>query len=239
MSELRKLLEGPATDAEIEAYVRGLAAWQCAQCGAPLATRQAPGEGDRFCWDCARPKPRALGRADALEAAGVPRRLARTPWHKRGLPRAQHDPEFQLDHWTGEPWCVLICGPSGAGKSMAAAELLWRLLPTCPGAQWRAAREVSEALRTFADSETHREMAEACRSALLVVDDYGKGMNRQGDRDDVDGMLHMRHGEMLATIVTSNLSPAEILALDGGIGRRLVSDGAVISLSKRWDVAKA
>jgi len=235
MSELRRLFEAEMSDEDIQAYVGRLAEWCCERCGKPIATRQAPPVGDRVCFECSRPVPRPAGREELLRRCGVPARYAREPWQQ--LARQPHPygrPEWRLDQWAGDPWCLIMHGGSDAGKTMLSVEVLWRLLPRFPGAAWRTAAAIQESMSLFLDSPIRAEMAAACSAPLLVVDDYGKAAGRAGSRDGVDGVLATRHAEMLATILTTNLTPAQLLSLDGGIGRRIVSDGVAVPLTGDW-----
>jgi len=236
MGELRRLVGcADLSDEEIQAYVAGLAEWCCERCGKPIATRQAPPIGERICFDCSRPAPRPASREQLLRRCGVPARYAREPW--RPLTKQPHpfdQPAWRLDRWTGEPWCVVLFGGSDAGKTMLSVELLYRLLPRFPGAAWRTAAAIQESMTLFLDSPIRAEMAAACCAPLLVVDDYGKAAGRAGSRDGVDGVLATRHAEMMPTVLTTNLTPTQLLLLDGGIGRRIVSDGVAVPLAGDW-----
>jgi len=238
---LRRLFDPAATDDEIRAHVEALAQWACRGCGALLATRKAPLPGDALCFGCSKPAPRPPTREEALRACGVPTRFAREAWKPLLRPPHPHGrPDWHLRDWKGDPWCLVLSGGSDRGKTMLSVELLFRLLPKFLGGAWRSASAIEEKIKLFNDNPLQVEMAKACRAPLLVIDDYGKGAGRAGGRDGVDGVLKLRHEEMLTTILTTNLTPSELLALDGGIGRRIVTDGVAVPVAGDWrlNVAK-
>lgn len=165
----------------------------------------------------------------ALEGAGVPngyRHMTFESWKGR-VPG-------ELDRWSGKDrWSVLLYGPTGTGKTHLAVAIVQRCL-----------RAGDQAVMFFVVSELVRQLKEEfdtgirildgkLRDArLLVLDDVFAERETEWARATILDLLHFRHAAAAATILTTNLTPGQIGALDARTASRL-DEGYQVQTTKR------
>lgn len=133
-----------------------------------------------------------------------------------------------LQRWIEAPGDGLfLSGAPGTGKSHLAAALLLRWRQSGRPGLWRAAAEFYRLLR-----ETYREggtaessiLQEHVEAGLLVLDDVGATGLSDHERRATLELLDARLNALRPTIVTSNLTVAEIgERMDDRLGSRLAS----------------
>ncbi len=148
---------------------------------------------------------------------------------------------------TPDAW-FLICGQSGSGKTHLCTAICRKLL--LAGKQvvymsWR--QDVAEIKAASLDSESRaKQMAELKTAEYLYIDDlYKMGAAVDGSikptSSDVSiafEIINHRYINKLPTIVSSELMPAELLAIDEATGGRIIerAKGNTVAISK--DTAK-
>lgn len=174
------------------------------------------------------PMDRAANDARLLAAAGVPmgyRRMDFESWKGKV--------QEPLMGWTGRPgWCIYLYGGTGAGKTHLAVATAQRWLRR--GEEGVRFWLVSELLRQLKEEfDTGSKVLEAgVRVArLLVLDDVFAERGTEWARSTVFDLLRHRHSEAAPTVLTSNLAPGEVAALDASIMSRLY-EGHVIQLTR-------
>jgi DNA replication protein DnaC len=121
-----------------------------------------------------------------------------------------------------------LLGPPGVGKSYAgaAAVLVW------PRPAWFVhADTIAQAAAQREHGELHEIAERAQRVSLLVLDDLGRMKVDGLAATVVEEILCRRHAELMATIISSNWTPAEMLnRLSGRLLDRLAEWGAVVTV---------
>ncbi len=123
----------------------------------------------------------------------------------RGIPTKRFE-GVESSPWAGG----LIYGPAGVGKTWTAIS---RLLST-NGIFYEAAEFIEDARAHELDRQDdlqERRLRGALRTAHLVIDDLGARRPTQFAEDAILRLVNQRWKERLETLVTSNLSPAEIM----------------------------
>lgn len=144
---------------------------------------------------------------DVLAAFGVPKRAATVEVE-------DSEAILAMRKWAEtDSWCLVLSGVAGVGKSIAAAEWLRgyaKRLDSADGVTKRWFRAADLA----AIGQYDKEIERIARIKTLVIDDLGV---EYGDKKGYslslfDRILDIRYSEMLATIITTNLSAAQIAA---------------------------
>lgn len=147
--------------------------------------------------------------------AGAPRRLWRASLTPRtalqtGAVRSAHkflEAEDSKDHSA-----LALCGPTGVGKTWAALGLV-RELDT--RFFFFHVPRLSQLL--LGPSTRDAAMEAACGPLPIIVDDVGAGYLREGGLAEglIEQILWTREGENYITIMTSNLTKAQLVTLLG------------------------
>lgn len=126
---------------------------------------------------------------------------------------------------------LVLCGPVGTGKTVAAAYAFQEHLridaaqSRPSGNEWayvdRAVWLLSSSLARLSlfDRDEKGQFEVACRTPLLVIDDYGAEFQSGASRALLEELLIRRNSGWLRTVLTTNLDPE---ALKGQLGERLV-----------------
>lgn len=111
---------------------------------------------------------------------------------------------------------LALLGPTGIGKTFAAAAIV-HAWPESSGAEQdplflEAGRFVSELLRWARETGQAHPLDTAVDVALLALDDLGIGYLKPGGYGEgaLEELLHARHAALAPTIVTSNMTPAQL-----------------------------
>jgi DNA replication protein DnaC len=146
----------------------------------------------------------------------------------RGIPTKRYE-GVEARPWRGG----LLYGPAGTGKTR---EAIARLLST-RGIFYEAAEFIEDARAIELDRATElqeRRHREAFKTAHLVLDDLGARRPTQFAEDAVLRLVNHRWKERLETLVTSNLSPDEIVeAWCERIASRIEGFGKAAEISGR------
>jgi len=142
-------------------------------------------------------------RNEIAEMAGFPKRYAtQASWDKC---RAKKP----LQEWLAEREAgdgLLLHGPVGTGKTCASFLVTEALWDTQPGlfVPWV---QMAEGLSVGRAHERRERLLRWGKRPLLVIDDFGVGEIAPWAMGYVDQLFEMRNGDMLPTIVTTNLTP--------------------------------
>lgn len=136
---------------------------------------------------------------------------------------------------TTTTWCLLLTGPPGTGKTIAAVDVVVRaaqryevrhagIMP-CSGLPFRFVR--APALGRIMAADT---MDSICTCQALVIDDLGtEHIGASGlALSAVEEIITVRESEKKRTIITSNLSVADIGARYGARVRRRIADHGTV-----------
>jgi len=230
--------------------------WKCAACRAELSARRdlAPGPG-RLCSACegaerrpAVPAPwsEPEGRAERLEAAGVPAAFARAEFRQPARwPAILKHEGVDLGGWQLTPWCVLVSGATGAGKTMLATELFWRNLDRAKSPAWmRASLAIRELFGAFGEERARAAALALYESDLLLLDEIGRGHDGVAWTTIVE-VLAARHQAQLPTLLTTNRRIGKatkgdreqgLSEYDPSLFRRL-QEGWVVGMMEGWKPA--
>lgn len=226
-------------EAELAAWLHEPVEGRC-RCGAAL--RRFEKLNASTCWDCTRATFReasegsdgARAVARRLEAAGVPARY-------RGYTLEAWRGEIPADvlAWATDPRDTLfLCGATGTGKTHLAAIAL--AIAAAGGdagprwCSWQSCRTLPRELsaeRLFGDTAGRPLWRLVSRVPVLVLDDLGTEPATEWSADQVGAVLDTRYQAALATVITSNLTIAEIYESDPRIGSRVAGGAVVVPLT--------
>jgi len=143
--------------------------------------------------------------------------------------------------WAHQPeGIVLITGPVGSGKTYLAVAMLAAVMDaySIPAAHCRyvGERVYLDGLKAGfgRDDEAPRYAPpdDPRRAAVLVLDDIGSAYLTDWGRSEVAGLIEVRHGGGLATILTSNLTLDQIAStIDARTASRIAESGYLWRLS--------
>jgi hypothetical protein len=187
--------------------------FRCPRCGERYTNAVPPPDG--ICDGCASiDRRRAPGRAEALAAAGVPKRHLH-PFVEPGPAGLQAawpatSEGIACTAWPASSgWSLLLVGVTGAGKSAIAAELLWRAMRDRRGAgAWLRAAEIADQVL----SGNAAALRSALEASVLVIDELGIGHDGKPAWSVVENVVCRRWEQEASTLITTNLAKATLLA---------------------------
>jgi hypothetical protein len=118
-----------------------------------------------------------------------------------------------VDAWANaKPWCLILSGDKGTGKSVAAAYWLWRFQAAKMQSSQTAKPSWFRVNDLMLMGNYNTDLRELWYSSRLVLDDVGNEF--QDAKGSLAAMLYgivdHRHGDMLKTIITTNLTLDEM-----------------------------
>ncbi|GAB3113385.1 hypothetical protein GCM10027160_17210 [Streptomyces calidiresistens] len=107
---------------------------------------------------------------------------------------------------------LLILGTTGTGKTHEAYGAVRSLLIAGVRLRWKAttAADLYAELRPRPGHDTERELMDAARCPLLILDDLGAARSSEWTEEITMRLINRRYNEMLPTLITSNLGPADL-----------------------------
>jgi DNA replication protein DnaC len=107
---------------------------------------------------------------------------------------------------------LLILGTTGTGKTHEAYGAVRSLLLAGVRLRWKAttAADLYAELRPRPGHDGERELMDAARCPLLILDDLGAARNSEWTEEITMRLINRRYNELLPTLITSNLGPAEL-----------------------------
>ena len=124
-------------------------------------------------------------------------------------------------------WLVL-CGQSGSGKTHLCSAVCRELLLQGQRVRYMLWREASNRLRDMGlDADTRHEEKEQYKSApVLYIDDLlktgGNGAVSSGELSLAFEILNHRYVQGLTTLISTELSPDDLMRLDQALGGRIL-----------------
>lgn len=107
---------------------------------------------------------------------------------------------------------LLILGTTGTGKTHLAYGAVRSLLAAGVRLRWTAttAADLYADLRPRPGYDGERELMDAARCPLLIVDDLGAARHSEWTEEITMRLINRRYNELLPTVITSNLAPADL-----------------------------
>lgn len=212
--------DGPDSEVLISGWLRLTVAGSRCPCGAGPLRRFETFNG--LCEACRlaelerRPRPE-----DPLVLAGVPPRY-------RGWGAAEwvgSIPGDLLSWAAGGEGFYVISGPVGTGKSHLAVIAFREWIRRGGSGTWRSARDLHVALGDDERAEGHPLWMRLERTRFLILDDFGSQPDVPWAADRIGRVIDSRYQSDLRTLVTTNLTPAELYGSEEvqRIGSRLLS----------------
>lgn len=165
---------------------------------------------------------------DRLRHIGVPFRNAENTWQNFTLPKGLKYNELlheikELQHWRGDPSLAILSGRPGTGKTHMAVATVWRRLKSRGVTKMRFYQErvLLEELKSGFDTGRDDTLERASKLDFLVIDDFGHSRMTEWVIDTMFGLVSRRFDEGKVTLVTTNLTHADINAIDARLGSRL------------------
>lgn len=163
----------------------------------------------------------AHGRLDRwMQGANVPRRYRELEWREELVPGALRTWAATFPRAAGG---AILAGTYGRGKTCAAVWLMRELYLRSigPDPEWGhvgpAAKMVACAdLYDLVFAKATAALVSLRSTPLLVIDDLGVGYEHDWPLAAMDRLVDVRYGDMLPTVVTSNLYPTRELARANG-----------------------
>lgn len=125
--------------------------------------------------------------------------------------------------------CLVFCGGVGTGKTLLASALIQSL----GGGYYIRAIDISRSVRNaYSENKSEYEVIKnLSEKSLLVIDEIGVQMNSQAEALLITDLIDRRYGEMLPTILLSNLDREGICkALGERAFDRIMQNGALIPI---------
>ena len=223
---------------KIETYLaagRKIPRFACPACLEADARRQAA------FWADTHPAEAARDRMSPLAWIGVP-----PAWQAASLDNCPDVPAnvlTALRRYAAAPHGFLVLsGPPGSGKTWASVAVLGELLRT-------GERRIQD-LRFIGEADYLQQLRQAFDDApvsdrllppthprvvkLLVFDDLASAYLTEWGRGEVAGLIERRYANELATVLTTNLTLAELAeAIDARLVSRVAEDGQVFAFPDR------
>lgn len=181
--------------------------------------------------------------AERLHAMGVPRKLHQTildgPEHTAAVLAMR---TFHVAVRQGKEHLAVLVGETGCGKSLAAATWLLHAADADDGAPSRVMPRKFIAAADYCRISDYDAVALDAfgQARFLVIDDLGVeyGDKRQYHASRIDALLGKRHGNMLPTVVTTNLGMAAISECYGARVESRLNEAQVTPLRDEPDLRK-
>lgn len=130
------------------------------------------------------------------------------------------------DNFTKDTKGILLTGGYGTGKTHLSASIINELLDKNIVGAFVVVPDLLRAIRQSFDDKENQELKtlfDTIRKAeILVLDDLGSEKSNDWVREQLFILINSRYENMLPTIITTNLKPAE-LAKDEVLGKRIMS----------------
>lgn len=163
-------------------------------------------------------------RDQALKRSGAPGRVTAVTFREPSRWPTARGAEVPVSEWEGVPELVTFQGDTNSGKTTLAAELLYR----SGGGSWVVAADIADT--KIKDWPAFVELLETPR--VLVVDELGRG--HKGDAwEYVYRLVGGRWDDLLPTIITTNLTAADLNAAHPALARR-IREGWWVPLVGSW-----
>lgn len=136
-----------------------------------------------------------------------------------------------------EGW-LYICGQVGSGKTHLCTAVVGRLLKRGMSARYMMWRDESVSLKaTINDPDYGWRMDDYKQADVLYIDDLFKGGCNEADKRLAFELINNRYNARRITIISSELSVEDVIALDAAIGTRIyqLAKGNVIQIGQSPD----
>jgi DNA replication protein DnaC len=139
----------------------------------------------------------------------------------------------ELDSWSLERWCCLLCGRSGAGKTWAAVAFAHRSPVVF---RYVKARHYVEQVRREIGSDRDGRTQDRCMGIErgchrgLLLDDLGAERVTDFAAGKIADLLDERYDRQLPTIITTNNTVEDIAKSYGARTASRLSTGLVLAM---------
>jgi DNA replication protein DnaC len=186
---------------------------------------------NRLCGDCEEVERKHRALRDRIRAAAIPAMFA---WSNFAAPELSSRVKDRTAiakakaAVTGRIDRVVLSGAAGIGKTTLGCAMLIELAPRLAG-YFASAIDLSTARALSGLGREADVVAKALQAEVLLVDDLG--LDKMSQQSAVSDVIHARHAEQRATVVTTGFDEAAIVSRYGdGIARRLYEGATLIAM---------
>lgn len=127
---------------------------------------------------------------------------------------------------------LCLCGRPGTGKTHLGVAALKEILKTSMPVKYIGYRDLIAHIKSFSmfEDERQKELEKFQEAKVLMIDDLFKGFTREdktikgiteADKKIIYEIIDARYKKMKSTIITTELLPAELNAIDEAIASRI------------------
>lgn len=133
---------------------------------------------------------------------------------------------------------LLVCGQSGSGKTHLCTAIVSTLIEKEIPVWYMLYREEINRLKIMSGNdpeERDKKMRLYKNAVVLYIDDLFKGSSSKSDIATIFELLDARRRTGRLTIISTELNPDELIAIDEAVAGRITEDAEKVIIDKRPD----
>jgi len=184
-----------------------------------------------MCEECEKRKNEeatSLGKIeDRIHDIGVPLSMLSCSWDNFSVPKTMGTARIvdSVKNWRGVENPLVLAGSPGTGKTHMAVAVIRSRVQTkgAGGVAWISDAMLSTLLKDSYDRRSASLEEQIMRPRLLILDDLGQSHQSEWLVGSIFPILNLRLDEKKATVITTNLTQQDFLAIDARFADRLKS----------------